>query len=109
MLVAGEWLVRKRLSLKNMDVVKLSCWLSDVDAGLTVAFNAGRPLIKAELEQRVRLWRKCFSEKEATRWAVYHSDPFEFLAILLALWTLKRTACVPGITGRGLSNRYVPE
>ncbi len=29
------------------------------------------------------------------RWGVYHSDSFEYLSILLALWQLQRTACIP--------------
>ncbi len=91
-----------------MDVVKLSRWLSDVDAGQTVAYDAGRPLSKADLESRIRKWQACFSRTDATRWAVYHSDAFEFLAILLALWTLQRIACVPGDNRPGTVESLYP-
>lgn len=73
----------------------LADWLVDAPESV-VAVTQGKVLTKADLCQRVSYWRECFVLKEGQRWAAYHSDAFEFLAIVLALWQAGCTACVPG-------------
>jgi len=34
-------------------------------------------------------------QQDGQRWGVYHADSFEYLSILLALWQLNRSACIP--------------
>ncbi|OMH31687.1 AMP-binding protein [Motiliproteus sp. MSK22-1] len=54
---------------------------------------------------RVQCWFETLNKHEGSRWALYHSDAFEFLAILFALWQLKRTACTPGDNRPGTLKR----
>jgi len=61
-----------------------------------VAVDNGKAVTAGDLMQRMQRWMAAFRSQPGTRWAVYHSDAFEFLAILFALWQLKRTACIPG-------------
>lgn len=79
-----------------MEWVKLSRWMVDVDQHHELAVDAGVVLNKAELNVRVSRWVAWLQCREGQRWAVYHQDIYEYLAILLALWHLQRTACVPG-------------
>ncbi|MBY4676112.1 AMP-binding protein [Marinobacterium arenosum] len=73
--------------------------------GKLIAVDRGKTVTIADLRQRVLCWLEIMRDRQGTRWAVYHSDAFEFLAILLALWQLKRTACVPGDNCRGTTDR----
>lgn len=84
-----------------MERVTLSRWMSDVEKEHRLAVDAGVFFSKAQLEIKVARWLNWLEKQEGQRWAVYHSDIYEFLAILLALWTLKRTACVPGDNQQG--------
>ena len=79
-----------------MEWVKLSRWMVDVDQHHGLAVDAGVVFSKAELNVRVSRWVAWFQCRDGQRWAVYHRDIYEYLAILLALWHLQRTACVPG-------------
>lgn len=45
---------------------------------------------------RVRAWQKCLNQYQKVKWAVFHSDSFEFSAILFALWSLNKTSVIPG-------------
>jgi len=60
-----------------------------------VATNLGSAIDQRRLEQRVDGWIAALQPHPGNRWAVYHSDSFEFLCILLALWQMERTACIP--------------
>lgn len=46
--------------------------------------------------QRVSIWQAVLQTKQGDKWALYHSDAFEFSAILFALWACNKVACVPG-------------
>lgn len=73
----------------------LSCWLQTLPRQI-VAVRKGVAETTKDFEQRVFDWVNTLSEHSGKRWAVYHSDAYEFLAILFALWQLDRTACIPG-------------
>lgn len=45
---------------------------------------------------RVGQWRALLASESGKTWALYHSDAFEFSAILFALWASGKVACVPG-------------
>lgn len=44
----------------------------------------------------VARWRQVLEQHDAQRWALYHPDASVFSAILFALWSLGKTACLPG-------------
>ncbi len=48
-------------------------------------------------------------QQSGKRWGVFHSDSFEYLSILLALWQLKRTACIPSDNRPGTITRLQNE
>ena len=70
-----------------------------------VAVDQGRAIRQAELEKRVEAWMATLSAQSGQRWAVYHSDTFEFFCILLALWQSKCTACIPADNRPGTIER----
>ncbi len=76
-------------------ITPLSNWLIQQPKQL-VATQAGEAKTTEDLLKRVSCWVKLLSGKQGKRWALYHADAFEFLAILLALWQLEKHACVPG-------------
>ncbi|MDO6695055.1 AMP-binding protein [Aliiglaciecola sp. 3_MG-2023] len=61
-----------------------------------VAIRCGNELTCEDFKTNVYRWHQALSQYVGQRWVVYHSDPFEFLSIVYALWYLKRVACVPG-------------
>lgn len=73
----------------------LSNWLVEQPKQV-VAIQVGETKTTEDLLKRVSCWLRFLSGKQGKRWALYHSDAFEFLAILLALWQLEKLACVPG-------------
>lgn len=46
--------------------------------------------------QRVGQWRLVLEAEAGDTWALYDNNAFEFSAALFALWSLGKTACVPG-------------
>lgn len=60
---------------------------------------------------RVGQWRAVIAKENGGTWALYHSDAFEFSAILFALWASGKVACVPGsnqaLVTASLSQRVV--
>ncbi|MEP4888963.1 MAG: AMP-binding protein [Aliiglaciecola sp.] len=62
----------------------------------SVAIRSGKHLSVEEFMANVYRWQHTLSQYSGQRWVVYHSDPYEFLSILYALWYLKKVACVPG-------------
>lgn len=76
-----------------VSLTPLSKWLVQ-QPGNTVAVRSGEELTSRDFVLRVQGWIDTLKEKQGMRWAVYHSDSFEFLVILFALWQLKRTACI---------------
>ncbi|MBV1875637.1 MAG: AMP-binding protein [Cycloclasticus sp.] len=73
----------------------LSNWMM-VPAEHHVAFQVGETATALDFKHRVKEWFDLLSAREGDRWALYHDDSYEFVAILFALWQLNRTACVPG-------------
>ena len=74
-----------------------------------VAVNQGAVIDQQALESRVHCWIEALQQHPGNRWAVYHSDSFEFLCILLALWQLKRIACIPSDNRPGTISRLQSE
>ena len=72
-------------------LVPLSRWLVEQPDGV-VATNNGVTVGTQDFTSRVQAWVDKLDQRPGTRWAVYHSDACEFLAILLALWQLGRCA-----------------
>lgn len=86
------------------ELTPLSRWLVDQPQQI-VAVNKADSVLTKDLLSRVRGWIGVLHDRPSTRCAVYHSDAFEFLAILLALWQLKCTACIPGDNRPGTVQR----
>ena len=76
------------------DLIPLSQWLVK-QPDTVVAVRAGEEVSAQEFASRVQGWKDALGQQPGHRWAVYHSDSCEFLAILLALWQLQRIACIP--------------
>lgn len=76
-------------------LLPLSGWLNTAPDGV-IAYATDGPLSKSDLERRVAFWMQTLPAENGQRWAVYHKDSAEFLAILLALWQRGCTACIPG-------------
>ncbi len=82
----------------------LSQWLVE-QPDTVVAVHAGEEVSAQDFASRVQGWKLALGRQPGHRWAVYHGDSCEFLAILLALWQLQRTACIssdnkPGTVAR---------
>ncbi len=73
----------------------LSNWMT-VPAEHPVACQVAETVTALDFKHRVKEWVDFLSTQEGSRWAVYHDDSVEFLAIVFALWQLGKTACVPG-------------
>jgi len=86
------------------DLIALSNWLNAAPEH-TVAVDSNKVFTTLDLKQCVSKWMNILAERPGGRWAVYHPDTFEFMAILLALWQLDRTACVPGDNCTGTVER----
>ncbi|MEH6626329.1 MAG: AMP-binding protein [Motiliproteus sp.] len=86
------------------DILPLSHWLSH-SPERAVAVDKGLEVTTAAFLDRVQCWVELLAEHRGTRWAVFHDDALEFLAIVSALWQLQRTACVPGDNCSGTVER----
>ncbi|GAC13129.1 AMP-binding protein [Aliiglaciecola lipolytica] len=73
----------------------LSNWMS-IRPNQVIAIRSGQVISSAEFTTNVARWKNLLAQHSGHRWVVYHSDPYEFLSILYALWYLQRIACVPG-------------
>ncbi len=71
----------------------------------TIAVQQGQVFNLLDLQKRVQCWQSALAPEKGVRWAVYHNDIVEFLAIILALWQLQRIACVPGDNRPGTAQR----
>ncbi|MBM7456136.1 acyl-coenzyme A synthetase/AMP-(fatty) acid ligase [Oceanisphaera litoralis] len=76
-------------------LIPLSNWLL-LASDRPVATGDTGMVTRKELEERVAYWYRKLPAEPGQRWAVYHQDAVEFAAILLALWQLECTACIPG-------------
>ena len=66
-------------------LVALSRWLVEQPDD-AVAVDCGVAVSAQEFAARVQAWVATLDKQPGTRWAVYHFDCCEFLAILQALW-----------------------
>ena len=73
----------------------LAHWLTS-STPQTVAHRASEIIERELFCARVSAWMEALRARPGERFAVYHADSSEFLAILLALWQLGRVACVAG-------------
>ncbi|MBJ7538701.1 ApeI family dehydratase [Marinomonas transparens] len=73
---------------------KLSTWLSDTN-DKPIAILAGQVISKRQFCTKVAAWQTRLPLVPKQKWAVYHNDAIEFLAILFALWHSKCMACIP--------------
>jgi acyl-CoA synthetase (AMP-forming)/AMP-acid ligase II/3-hydroxymyristoyl/3-hydroxydecanoyl-(acyl carrier protein) dehydratase len=87
-----------------VQLTALSSWLFQLPQQI-VAVRKGEQKTTANFEQRVIDWVHVLADYSGTRWAVYHSDAYEFLAIVFALWQLDRVACIPGDNRAGTMQR----
>jgi len=85
-------------------LIPLSRWLVEQPAG-SVAADRGAVVDAREFGARVQAWMAALGARPGARWAVYHPDSIEFLAILQALWQLGRSACVCGDNKAGTVTR----
>ena len=76
-------------------LIPLSRWLLD-DTPRAVARRGAEVIERAHFCARVTAWMETLRDRPGERFALYHGDAAEFLAILLALWQLRRIACVAG-------------
>lgn len=72
-----------------------------------VAVKSGEKYTNEEFLLRVKGWCDALGAQPGSRWALYHSDSYEFLCILCALWQLGRTACIPSDNRPGTVKRLV--
>ncbi|MBN27148.1 MAG: hypothetical protein CL578_19185 [Alteromonadaceae bacterium] len=75
------------LSLSNWMVSQPNC---------IVAISRKEPLTSSMFVAKVSSWRRTLSQHSGQRWVVYHSNPYEFLAIIYALWYEHKLPCIPG-------------
>jgi len=85
-------------------LIPLSQWLLE-QPDTVVAIRSGEKVSSQDFTSRVQGWKNALDRQPGLRWAVFHSDSCEFLAILMALWQLQRTACIssdnkPGTVAR---------
>jgi len=85
-------------------LIRLADWLNQSSEHV-VAVQMENSVRTADLKQRVKKWIGVLSLEDGLRWGVYHTDSFEFMAILFALWQLGKTACVPGDNHSGTVER----
>ncbi|MBR9828047.1 MAG: AMP-binding protein [Oceanospirillales bacterium] len=77
------------------NLVALSSWLVQAP-DVPVALDETGLISRSDIRNRVAYWCQRLPAAPGQRWAVYHQDTIEFLALSLALWQLGCTVCVPG-------------
>jgi acyl-coenzyme A synthetase/AMP-(fatty) acid ligase/3-hydroxymyristoyl/3-hydroxydecanoyl-(acyl carrier protein) dehydratase len=82
----------------------LSKWMVQSPHSI-VAVRCGEEISSRAFILMIQGWMDALSEQPGNRWALFHNDSLEFLAILFALWQLGRTACIssdnrPGTVAR---------
>lgn len=76
-------------------LVPLSDWLNQAP-NAAVAHDETGLVSRSDISKRVAYWCQRLPAESGQRWAVYHQDTVEFLALSLALWQLGCTLCIPG-------------
>lgn len=84
--------------------IPLSDWMVK-QPEYTVAVDRTATYDTRAFVERCGHWVNFFSCMQGSRWAVYHEDACECLAIIFALWQLGKTACVPGDNCQGTIDR----
>ncbi len=69
---------------------------SQRDKHLPVSLRSDAMLNWHDWLSSVASWRQVLEQRDEQRWALYHQDASVFSAILFALWSLGKTACLPG-------------
>lgn len=82
------------------ELTPLSQWLLRQPERV-VALRADTALRTPAFVARVDAWMTALATRPGQRFALYHRDSSEFLAILLALWQLRRIACIVSDNGSG--------
>lgn len=87
--------------MSNMTYVPLSSWMvvqpeRTISIGKPLSMPSHMSLSTKVLVERVAQWHATLLCVDGNRYAVYETDPIEFLCICLALWQLGRIACVLG-------------
>lgn len=77
------------------ELIPLSRWLLH-DTPQVVARRGAQAVERDAFSARVGAWVETLRACPGERFALYHGDTAEFLAILMALWQLRRIACVAG-------------
>ena len=77
------------------ELIPLSHWLLD-ETPRAVARRGAEIIERDRFCARVSAWMDALRDRPGERFALFHGDSAEFLAILLALWQLRRIACVAG-------------
>lgn len=75
-------------------LIPLSRWWQRPNSGL-VALAANGVVTVSQFESKVAAWVSQLETQPGERFAVFHHDAADFLAIVCALWQLSRTACIP--------------
>ena len=75
------------------ELTPLAQWLQRQPRQVVALGSAGE-LDSAQFIARVSAWIATLAAHPGERFAVHHDDSSEFLAILLALWQLRRIACI---------------
>lgn len=65
------------------------------DTDLPVVLDEQRILARGQWLQRVASWRQLLATRSEVRWGLYHPNAGEFSALIFALWSLGKTACLP--------------
>ena len=76
-------------------LISLSDWLQDHSED-AIAIQDGVLIYKNQFRLKVLKWKSSLLFSSGQKWAVYHNDAVEFLAIIYALWQSRCTACIPG-------------
>ena len=75
--------------------MSLTTW-SERSPEKAVAFHRGQSITTQKLLNSIHKWKAILQLQHGHVWAVYHQDGCQFLAIIFALWRLKRVARVIG-------------
>ncbi|MCX4189067.1 AMP-binding protein [Methylophaga sp. OBS3] len=74
---------------------RLSQWWAVTDNTI-VAVSADEQVDWQSFQQNVSDWVAVLAEQPGNKWAVYHDDACQFLAMVFALWQVGKTAVVAG-------------
>ena len=85
-------------------LISLSNWLQ-ASSNAVIAIQDGILIDKSQFSLKVLNWKSSLPLSVGQKWAVYHNDAVEFLAIAFALWQSRCTVCIPGDTFKSTVDR----